>query len=137
VGRRAARGSDASSAQSALGAVHSQVLGAGGRYRDERAALWRAVARDEPPVRRVFPYGKLGARRPPRIEHLGVGPRAGAHPFEEVQDQGLNGVGHEESVSGLPDGDDEVLDVRDTPDSADGRSTRLPSPPPEQEADRS
>jgi hypothetical protein len=42
----------------------------------------------------VFPHGKARARRAPRIHYFGVGPRAGSHPFKEIEDQVVEGVVH-------------------------------------------
>jgi hypothetical protein len=75
-------------------AVLSQVLGAGRSHRDERALSANTTARNEAAVVGVFPHRKTRARRPPRLEHLGVGARFGAHPLEEIKDQCVDGVGH-------------------------------------------
>jgi hypothetical protein len=74
-------------------AVLPQVLRLGGGHRDERATARRVTTRDESPVAGLFPHGKARARRPPRLDHLGVGAGALAHPLEQFQDQGVDGVG--------------------------------------------
>jgi len=51
------------------------------------------VTRDEASVVRVFPDGESRTRRTPRVEHLGVGTRFWPDPFEEVEDQRLDGAG--------------------------------------------
>jgi hypothetical protein len=75
-------------------AVLAQVLRPGGGHRDEHAASGRMTTRDEASLVGVFPYGEVRARRPPRLEHVGVGAGVGAHPLEEVEDQGIDGLGH-------------------------------------------
>jgi hypothetical protein len=74
--------------------VRSQVFGTGGRHRDERALSGSATARHETAVAGVFPHRKTRARRPPRLEHVGVRAGFGPHPFQEVEDQGVDVVGH-------------------------------------------
>lgn len=71
-----------------------QVLGPGGGHRDERASSRRAMTRDETTVVDAFPNGQPRTRRPPRIDNVGVRAGVGAHPFEEVDNEGVDGVGH-------------------------------------------
>jgi hypothetical protein len=52
------------------------------------------MTRDEASIVGVLPHGKARTRRPPRLEHLGVGAGVGADPLEEVEDQGVDGLGH-------------------------------------------
>ena len=59
---------------------------------DERGAAGLVVALDEAQVRGVLPDRKARARRSPRLERLGVRAFAGADPFEEVQDQVVDGL---------------------------------------------
>ena len=72
----------------------SQVFRTGDRHRDERAVSGSATARNKTAVVGVFPHRKTRARRAPRLEHVGVRAGLGAHPLEEIEDQGLDVVGH-------------------------------------------
>jgi hypothetical protein len=75
-------------------AMLAQVLCPGRRHRHEHAASRRTMTRDEASVVGVLPHGKARTRRPPRLQHVGVGAGLGAHPLEQVEDQGVDGVGH-------------------------------------------
>jgi hypothetical protein len=41
-----------------------------------------------------FPYGKPRTRSAPRVNDFGIGSRPGTDPFEQVKDQGVDGIGH-------------------------------------------
>lgn len=68
----------------------AQVLRSSGGDRDECTDTRGAMTCDEASVVGVLPHRQAGTRRPPRIEHLGIGARARSHPFEEVEDQGVD-----------------------------------------------
>ncbi len=74
-------------------AVLTQVLRPRGGHRDECTASRLMMTRDEASVVGVLPHRQARARRPPRVEHLGVGAGVGTHPLEEVEDQGVAGIG--------------------------------------------
>jgi hypothetical protein len=61
------------------------MFGAGLGNRNELTVPRLVDPLDEASVVGLLPDGKARARRPPRVEHLGVGARAGAQPLEEVQ----------------------------------------------------
>lgn len=42
----------------------------------------------------ILPDGKARARRPPRVDDFGVGSRLRADPFQKIENQGVDGVGH-------------------------------------------
>ncbi len=71
----------------------AEVLGPSVGHGDEPASR-RVSARDETSFLGGLPHWQSGTRRAPHVEHFGVGPRLGAHPLQEVEDQGVNGVGH-------------------------------------------
>jgi hypothetical protein len=52
------------------------------------------MTRDEASVVGVFPHWQTRTRGVPRLKYLGVRAGLGAQPLEEVEDQGLDGVGH-------------------------------------------
>ena len=49
---------------------------------------------DEASLAGVFPDGKAGTRRPPRIEYLGVRARVGPQPLKEIEDQAVDAASH-------------------------------------------
>jgi hypothetical protein len=49
---------------------------------------------DKASVVGVLPHGKARTRRPPRIEHLGIGTRTGVQPLEEIEGQVIEDVVH-------------------------------------------
>jgi hypothetical protein len=48
----------------------------------------------------VFPDRKARARRPPGFDDLGVGPWGRADPFEQVEDQSIDGIRQGSLLSG-------------------------------------
>lgn len=64
-----------------------QMLSPGVGHRNELTASRLTMTPDKASVVGFFPYGKARARGPPRIEHLGIGTRARAQPFKEIQDK--------------------------------------------------
>lgn len=42
----------------------------------------------------VLPDGQARARGPPRVDDFRVGSRLGADPFQEIENEGIDGVGH-------------------------------------------
>ncbi len=75
-------------------ALRPQVLGTGRRHRHRTAGPGPIEPLDEAPVVGVLPHGEARARRPPRLHDLVVGARTGPQPFEEIEDQAVDGVGH-------------------------------------------
>ena len=73
--------------------LHQDGLAHVGRQRDERAISRRVLACDEAPIDGLLPHGQARARRPPGVEHLGVGAGIGTDPLEEVEDQRVDGIG--------------------------------------------
>ena len=55
----------------------------------------------EAPVIRILPDGKPGTRGAPRGHDLGIGPRFGPDPFEEIEYEGVNGVRQRGLASGV------------------------------------
>jgi hypothetical protein len=64
------------------------------RHRDQLAATRRVRTLDKSSVVGVLPDRKARTRRPPCIHHLGIGPRAGSQPLQEIQDETLEIVAH-------------------------------------------
>jgi hypothetical protein len=48
--------------------------------------------RDEPAILCLLPDRETGARCPPRVEHLPVGPGGRANPLEEIKEEGFDGL---------------------------------------------
>src|SRR5262245_9158308 len=65
-----------------------------------------AVRRDalhEPPIRRVLPDRQLRTRGPPGIHRLLVGASVPSDPFDQVEDEVLDGIGHGRVPAGVYD----------------------------------
>jgi hypothetical protein len=63
------------------------MLGSGVGHRNELAASRVTMTLDKASFVGFFPYGKARARSPPCVEHLGIGARARAQPFKEIQEK--------------------------------------------------
>src|SRR5580693_3253243 len=84
------------------------MLSSGVGYRDE-AAAWRMPPGDEASILGGLPHRQSWTRCTPHVEHFGVAARVAAHPLQEVEQQGVNGVSHSgPSVEIAP-----ILPVRD------------------------
>ncbi len=75
-------------------AVLSEVFRTGGRHRDHRDSSGSAKPRHETAVVGILPHWKTRARRPPRLEHVGVRAGFGSHPLQQIEDEGIDGVRH-------------------------------------------
>ena len=72
---------------------------------ETRTTLRLSLSRDrriEPAPVGLLPDGKPRARCPPGVHHFVVGPRRGTDPLEEIEDQGVDGVGHGTPTSRRP-----------------------------------
>src|SRR5512134_1803300 len=47
----------------------------------------------------LLPDWQARTRRAPCLDHFGVRPRAGTNPLQQVEDQGIDGVGHDRLLS--------------------------------------
>lgn len=72
----------------------SQVLPPGGRDRNELPTAGGTRPLQKAALVGVLPYGKAGARRPPRLYYFDIGPGRRADPLQKIQDQGFRGVRH-------------------------------------------
>lgn len=66
-----------------------------GRGRDDGAESGVVLPPDQPLVDGVLPDGEPRARGAPRLHHLGIGARPGRHPFNEIEDQGVDVFAHD------------------------------------------
>ena len=73
----------------------AQVLCPRGGNRDAGTAFRCGLTVDEPTLLSSLPNRQAWARRPPGLKDLGVGARARADPFEEIEDEGVDSVGHD------------------------------------------
>ena len=73
----------------------AQVLCPGGGNRNAGTAFRCRLAGDEPTLLSGLPNRQARTRRPPGVQHLAVGTWARADPFEEIEDEGVDGVGHD------------------------------------------
>src|SRR5438105_5370360 len=64
------------------------------RHDNHRAVTRFVAAREEAAFGRVLPDGKARTRRPPRVEDLGIRPRLGPDPLEQIEDEAVDGPGH-------------------------------------------
>jgi hypothetical protein len=88
----------------------AQVLCPGGGNRNSGAAFRCRLAGNEATFLSGFPNRQARTRRPPGLEDFAIGAWARADPFEEIEDEGVDSVGHVASHSG-----DEVSGVSCTP----------------------
>ena len=63
--------------------------------RNAGAAFRRRLAGDETTLLSGLPNRQARTRRPPGVEDFTVGTWARADPFEEIEDEGVDGVGHD------------------------------------------
>ena len=73
----------------------AQVLCPGGGNRNAGTAFRSRLAGDETTLLSGLPNRQARTRRPPGVQHLAVGTWARADPFEEIEDEGVDGVGHD------------------------------------------
>jgi hypothetical protein len=78
-----------------LAAMLAQVLCPGGGNRNAGAAFRCRLARDEATLLSGLPNRQARTRRPPGLENLAVGAWARADPFEEIDDEGVDTLGHD------------------------------------------
>jgi hypothetical protein len=76
----------------------AQVLCPGGGNRNSGAAFRCRLAGNEATFLSGFPNRQARTRRPPGLEDFAIGAWARADPFEEIEDEGVDSVGHD----GLP-----------------------------------
>ena len=67
------------------------LLPKGGQANDCSDAVLEST-RYEAPITGILPYRKAGTRGAPRGHDLGIGLRIGPDPFEEIEDQGVDGI---------------------------------------------
>jgi hypothetical protein len=79
--------------------VHFEKLPPAFGDRDAGASTFFVMVVEEAPFIGLLPDGQARTRRAPCLDHFGVGPRAGTDPLEQVEDQGVDGVGHERLLS--------------------------------------
>jgi len=72
----------------------AQMLCPGGGNRNAGAAFRCRLAGDETMLLSGLPDRQARTRRPPGVEDFTVGTWAWADPFEEIEDEGVDGVGH-------------------------------------------
>jgi hypothetical protein len=77
-----------------LGQVGPTTVG----YRDDPARSDLVPTRDKSTVVGVLPHRQARTRCSPRIKNLGVRAPIGSDPFQEVEDQSFNRVGHEDPI---------------------------------------
>jgi len=65
------------------------------RHRELGFVVRRLVMVDEAPFVRFLPDGKPGAGGPPGRNDLGIRSRRRPDPFEEVENQCFDGIGHD------------------------------------------
>ena len=73
----------------------AQVLCAGGGNRNAGPAFRCRLTSDEATLLSGLPYRQAWTRRPPGLEDFGVGAWARADPLEEIEDEGVDSVGHD------------------------------------------
>ena len=73
----------------------AQVLCPGGRNSNAGAAFRCRLTVDEATLLSGLPNRQAWARRPPGVEDFGVGAGARTDPFEEIEDQVVDSVGHD------------------------------------------
>lgn len=66
-----------------------------GRHLNDGAMSGDVHARGKSTVDAVFPHRQSWARRPPCIEHVGMGSGFARDPFQEIKDQGIEVMGIE------------------------------------------
>jgi hypothetical protein len=74
----------------------AQVLCPGGRNRNAAAAVRCRSAGDEAALLSGLPHRQTRTRRPPGLKNFAVGAWARADPFEEIEDKGVDSVGHDD-----------------------------------------
>jgi hypothetical protein len=77
-----------------MGAMLFQKRRAQGCEGDQYPFAVLIVTLDETAFIGFLPDRKVGTRGTPDLHDLGISPRTRTDPFEEVQDQGFDGVGH-------------------------------------------
>src|SRR5262249_48995383 len=78
----------------ALRAMRGEEFPSERTHRDEASAALQPVALDEASFIRIFPHRKTGTGGAPRVHDLGIRPAPGADPFEKIEDQKVDRVGH-------------------------------------------
>ena len=73
----------------------AQVRGPGGGNRNAGAAFRYRLTVDEAALLSGLPNRQAWARRPRCLEDFGVRAWARADPFEEIEDEGVDSVGHD------------------------------------------
>ena len=73
----------------------AQVLRPDGGNGNAGAAFRCRLTVNEATLLRGLPNRQAWARRPPGLKDFCVGPWVRADPFEEIEDEGVNGVGHD------------------------------------------
>ena len=73
----------------------AQMLCPGGGNRNAGTAFRCRLACDETMFLSGLPNRQARTRRPPGVEDFAVGTWAWADPFEEIEDEGVDGVGHD------------------------------------------
>jgi hypothetical protein len=73
----------------------AQVLRPGGGNGNAGAAFRRRLTVNEATLLSGLPNRQAWARRPPGLKDFGVGPWLRADPFEEIEDEGVDSVGHD------------------------------------------
>ena len=76
-------------------AMLAQVLRPGGGNGDAGAAFRCRLTVNEATLLSGLPNRQAWARRPPGLKDFGVGPWVRADPFEEIEDEGVDSVGHD------------------------------------------
>ena len=74
----------------------AQVLRSGGGNRNPGgAAFWCRLTVDEATLLSGLPNRQAWARRPPGLEDFGVRAWARTGPFQEIEDEGVDSIGHD------------------------------------------
>jgi hypothetical protein len=76
-------------------AMLAQVLRPGGGNVDAGAAIRCRLTVNEATLLSGLSNRQAWARRPPGLKDFGVGPWVRADPFEEIEDEGVDSVGHD------------------------------------------
>jgi hypothetical protein len=74
--------------------VRGEELPTEATHGDQAPGALAAVTLDEAPLVGVFPHRKTGTGSPPRIHDIGIPLPEWTEPFEEIEDQGVDRVGH-------------------------------------------
>jgi hypothetical protein len=82
-------------ARQSLPAPPAQLLRPGGGNRNAGAAFWCRLTVNEATLLSGLPNRQAWARRPPGLKDFGVGAWVRADPFEEIEDEGVDSVGHD------------------------------------------